>query len=83
MTSAWLDRRVAAILQRRGIGTVTLQQKQDLAALIHLCGAAAGDEYAKRGFRLAASQRCGDHDVRGYLARVNAMKRVFARLAAS
>ncbi len=83
MTSALLDRRVAAILQRRGIGAATLQQKQDLAALIHLCGAAAGDEYAKRGFRLAASQRCGDHDVRGYLAQLNAMKRVFFRLAAS
>ncbi len=83
MTSAFLDRRVAGILQRRGIAAATLQQKQDLAALIHLCGAAAGDEYAKRGFRLAASQRCGDHDVRGYLAQVNAMKRVFARLAAS
>ena len=83
MTSAFLDRRVAGILQRRGIAAATLQQKQDLAALIHLCGAAAGDEYAKRGFRLAARQRCGDHDVRGYLAQLNAMKRVFFRLAAS
>ncbi len=83
MTSAFLDRHVAGILQRRGIAAATLQQKQDLAALIHLCGAAAGEEYAKRGFRLAASQRCGDHDVRGYLAQVNAMKRVFSRLAAS
>ena len=82
MTSAFLDRRVAGIVQRRGTAAATLQQKQDLAALIHLCGAAAGDEYAKRGLRLAAGQRCGDHDVRGYLARVNAMKRVFARLAA-
>jgi hypothetical protein len=56
--------------------------KQDLAAVIHLCGAAVGDAYAKRGFRLSAGQRCGEHDLRGYLAQVNAMKRVFATLAA-
>jgi hypothetical protein len=54
-----------------------LQQKQDLAAVIHLCGAATGAAYAKRNFRLTERQRCGDHDVGAYLARVNAMKRVF------
>jgi hypothetical protein len=27
-------------------------------------------------------QRCGDHDVKSYLAQVNEMKRQFARLAA-
>ncbi len=51
--------------------------------MIHLCGAGAGDAYARRGFRLTAGQRCGDHDVRAYLARVNAMKRVFGRLASA
>ena len=81
LTSAFLDRRVASTLERNRIASATLQQKQDLAAVIHLCGAGAGDAYAKRGFRLTVGQRCGDHDVRGYLARVNAMKRVFARLA--
>jgi len=45
-------------------------------------GAGAGEAYAKRGFRLADGQRCGDHDVRGYLDRLEAMKRTFARLAA-
>jgi hypothetical protein len=81
LTSAFLDRRVASTLERNRIASATLQQKQELAAVIHLCGAGAGDAYARRGFRLTAGQRCGDHDVRGYLARVNAMKRVFARLA--
>jgi len=60
----------------------TLQQKRDLAAVIHLCGAAMGDAYAKRGLWLSAGQRCGEHDLRGYLAQVNAMKRVFSALAA-
>jgi hypothetical protein len=81
LTSAYLDRRVASTLERNRIAGATLPQQQDLAAVIHLCGAGAGDAYARRGFRLTAGQRCGDHDVRGYLARVNAMRRVFARLA--
>jgi hypothetical protein len=80
MTSAFLDRRVMDALQRHRILKATPQQKQDLAAVIHLCGATAGDVYAKRNFRLVVGQRCGDHDVGGYIARVNAMKRFFARL---
>jgi hypothetical protein len=81
LTSAYLDRSVATILERRGIAAATLQHKQELAALIHLCGAGAGDDFARRGFRLPDGQRCGDHEVRMYLARVNAMKGVFDQLA--
>ena len=81
MTSALLDRRVADALERHRISQATRQQKQDLAAVIHLCGSAAGDVYAKRQFHLAAGQRCGDHDVRAYLTQVNAMKGVFSQLA--
>lgn len=66
MTSAFLDRAV----QRRAPGA-TLQHKQDVAALIHLCG---------ENVRVGA-KRCGEHDAQAYVARVNAMKRVFARLA--
>ncbi len=81
LTAALLDRAVANATahQRKA---ATLQQKQDLAAVIHLCGAGAGEAYAERGFRLTPKQQCGDHDVRRYLARVNAMKRQFARLSA-
>ena len=81
MTAALLDHRVATILAARRIDTATLGQKQDLAAVVHLCGAGAGDAYARRGFRLLASQRCGDHDVSRYLASINALKRRFAGLA--
>jgi hypothetical protein len=81
LTSAYLDRRVAAILAGRRLAP-SAAQKQDLAALIHLCGASAGDAYARAGFRLAPGQRCGEHDVRAYLAQVAAMKRQFARLSA-
>jgi hypothetical protein len=83
MTSALLDRRVAETLARHRLGAATLLQKHDLAAVIHLCGAAAGDAFARRGFRVAERQRCGDHDLRTYLAQVNAMKRMFARLSAA
>jgi hypothetical protein len=82
MTSALLDRRVASILEARRITTATILQKQDLAALIHLCGARVGEAYAQRGFRLVAGQRCGDHDVGRYLAQVNTLKRRFRELAA-
>lgn len=78
MTAAYLDTKVAAILERHRIATATLQQKQDLAALIHLCGAGAGSVYAQRRFRLSEGQRCGDHDARGYLSRMRAMKDLFA-----
>jgi hypothetical protein len=81
LTATLLDRGVAATLARHRIASTTPQHKQDLAAVIHLCGAGAGDAFAKRGFRLVPGQRCGDHEVRAYLDRVNAMKRLFARLA--
>ena len=83
MTSALLDRDVARTLERRRIVTATPRQKQDLAALIHLCGVGPGDDFARHGFRLAPGQQCGDHDVAAYLARVSGMKRQFARLAAA
>jgi hypothetical protein len=82
LTSAYLDRRMQTILARRSVARPSMAQQQDLAAVIHLCGAGAGARYASRDFRLLPAQRCGDHDVRRYLSNVNAMKRVFAVLAA-
>jgi len=81
LTSALLDRGVADALARQHVAAATLRQKQDLAAVIHLCGQGAGDAYARRGFRLASRQRCGDHEVGQYLARVNIKIRLFARLS--
>jgi hypothetical protein len=80
LTSAYLDRSVASILERHRIISAPLSRKQMLAALIHLCGAGAGDEVARRGFKLAEGQRCGDHQARAYLQRVEAMQGVFSRL---
>jgi hypothetical protein len=80
LTSAYLDHDVAQVIARYHITKATLQQKQDLATLIHLCGAGAGSAYAARGLHVTAGQRCGDHDPHVYLDRVNAMKRIFQRL---
>jgi len=82
LTAAWLDRRVAEALGSRRIGVVPLKRRQDLAAVIHLCGAGAGRAYVARKFRLTRNQRCGDHDVKDYLARVNELKYEFAKPAA-
>ena len=82
MTSALLDRQVARTLQRRRTAPATVDRQQDLAAVIHLCGPAAGETFAARGFRAEALRRCGDHDVGAYLGRLRAMKRRFALLAA-
>lgn len=81
LTSAYLDRSVATALTRHRVTRATLRQKQDLAAVIHLCGAGAGDRFVRQGFRLGPGQRCGAHPASGYVARVNKMKAVFVRLA--
>lgn len=83
LTSAYLDRSVANILNRLRITNASLQQKQDLVAVIHVCGAGAGEVYARRRFRLTSGQRCGDHPVQPYVERVNLMKRVFQGLERS
>jgi hypothetical protein len=83
LTAAYLDRRVAETLSRYPASKPTLRQRQQLAALIHLCGPGVANAFARRGFAAAAGQRCGAHEVRGYLARVESMQRVFAKLEES
>ncbi len=82
LASVYLDRNVAGVLARAGDVRAKEQQKQDLAAFIHLCGGGPATAYARRKFVMNASERCGDHLVSSYVARVNAMKRQFQRLAA-
>jgi hypothetical protein len=82
MASAYLDVNVTRAMRRHRVASATLAQRQNAAALMHLCGVGAGDGYVARGFRLLEGQRCGDHLASGYIARVNAMKALFARLAA-
>ncbi len=77
LTAAYLDRTVAGILERNHVKAATLERKQELAAVVHLCGVGAGDAYVRRGLRLEVGERCGDHAASDYVARVRAMKRIF------
>jgi hypothetical protein len=82
LTSAYLDAQVRSTLARARVKSVTSRRAERLAAVIHLCGAAAAEVYALRGFRFGAGERCGDEDPRSYVVRVETMREVFARLAA-
>ena len=81
LTAVFLDRKVTAILAHRPKMAASARQKQELAAVIHLCGASSAKAFARRGFHWIAGKRCGDHDVAAYLAQVDAMKREFRRFA--
>ncbi|MCP5320097.1 MAG: transglycosylase SLT domain-containing protein [Pseudomonadales bacterium] len=81
LTSAYLDRTVHGLLARYRLRGVGLEKRQELATLVHLCGAGAGNAFARRGLQLAPGQRCGAHDARAYLNKVARMKTVFRGLA--
>ncbi|MGH8133092.1 MAG: lytic transglycosylase domain-containing protein [Steroidobacteraceae bacterium] len=83
LTAAYLDLEVTRILARHRIAAATSAGMRHLAAAVHLCGAGVGDAYARRGLHFSAGERCGDHDPRAYLARVDALHAVFVRLAAA
>lgn len=80
LTAVYLDRNITAILGNRR--TVSRQQKEELAAIVHLCGTTPAKRFLHRGFHLIPGERCGDHDVAAYLAGINEMKQKFVRLAA-
>ncbi|MGC1520645.1 MAG: hypothetical protein WA803_03805 [Steroidobacteraceae bacterium] len=83
LTAAYLDRSVTGVLDRHHVKFAAQERKDELAAVIHLCGAGAGDAFVRRGLRLAEGERCGDHDARNYVARVAGMERVFRSIESS
>ncbi len=83
LTAAHLDRSVEQAFKRHPVPNATLRDKQELAALVHLCGAGAGRAHARRGLALRPDQRCGTHDVRRYLAKVATQQARFRALAAA
>jgi hypothetical protein len=82
LTAVSLDRSVRAILTHLPNLKPSIQQKQDLAAIIHLCGPSPAKTFAQQGFQLMPGERCGDHDPQAYLTQVNAMSRQFLKLSA-
>jgi hypothetical protein len=82
LVSAYLTANTEDLLERYHRNNATLQQRQQLATVIHLCGAGAAAGYVREGLHTAPGQHCGDQDVAAYLGRVQAMTRLFARLQA-
>ena len=82
MTAAYLHRGVVDTLAAGRAAKATLAQKQQLAAVIHLCGFRRGASFVSRGFRVLPGERCGTHTLREYLAQIQLMQKRFARLLA-
>jgi hypothetical protein len=82
MTAAYLHKSVDNTLASQRIVKAGIAQKQNLAAVIHLCGAERGETFAKRGFQAGAGEQCGAHSLRGYLNKIEMMKQRFVRLKA-
>ncbi len=59
------------------------EHRRRLAAVIHLCGRRRGTSFARRGFRALPGERCSEHGLADYLARVSVHTAEFARLAAA
>jgi len=81
LASVYLDRKVAEIRSAQPALAASPRQIQDLATIVQLCGIVPATSFARRHFRLAPGERCGDELAATYLARVDAMKRRFLKLA--
>jgi len=81
LTAVYLDRKVAEIRAAQPALSASPRQIEDLAAIVQLCGIVPAANFARRHFRLAPGERCGDEAAATYLARVDAMKRQFLKLA--
>ena len=80
LTATYLDRQLTTLLAKRHPASLTEQQKDNLAAVIHLCGPGSAAAYLRRGFHLTAGERCGDQEIAAYVARVSNFERQFRRL---
>jgi len=80
LTAAYLHRSVGDTLARGRAKKASPAQKQQLAAVIHLCGPKRGEIFTARGFRLTPGETCGTHDLRRYLTKVDMMQKRFTRL---
>ncbi len=81
MTAARLHDHVARSLGSPRAWRIGVVPRERLAAVIHLCGPARGAAFVRQGFRVAPGERCGTHDLAGYLARVARFTLAFERLA--
>jgi hypothetical protein len=83
LVSAYLTANTEDLLARHHRSHASVLQRQQLATVIHLCGAGAAAGFARQGLHAEPGQHCGDQDVAAYLARVQGMTRLFTRLEAA
>lgn len=81
MTAAWLTESVERILRDERVKRATPDQRRQLAAVVHLCGRERASAHARRGFRVGRGERCGAHDLAGYLGRVAQLRQAFLKMA--
>jgi hypothetical protein len=81
MTSAFLDASIREIAARQRVRRLAPERVRRLAAVIHLCGRARGEELARRGFWILPGERCGDQDVALYIGRVEVLAHRFERVS--
>lgn len=79
MTSARLHYHINQILSDNGYAGVSLEKKQKLGAVIHLCGLSKGRIFVKNKFNFSAVSPCGGHHPAVYYGRIeivmNSVKR--------
>lgn len=83
MTAAYLDMTSDQILARPGVRPPSRDDRRALVAMVHLCGPERAAAFAARGFRPLRGERCGDQDLRAYLARVRALAAGFQEAVAA
>jgi hypothetical protein len=80
MTSALLHVRVTEALGPARAAALPAARRDALAAVIHLCGGGRAAAFAANGFRARPGDRCGDHELGGYLERVRVLTAQFERM---
>ncbi|MGK0289620.1 MAG: hypothetical protein ACI86H_001066 [bacterium] len=76
VTAARLHYYTNRIIYRKKI-KLTQSKKQQLAAIIHLCGISAGRRFAKNNFQLSKLPRCGSHSTRRYIRKIVKLQKQF------
>jgi hypothetical protein len=70
MTSARLHYYIEDILNDYGYSKTSLRNKQELGAVIHLCGVSKGKEFVRNHFRFDTISPCGSHNPAVYYGRI-------------
>jgi hypothetical protein len=81
MTAAALHVGVLEALGRQRPAGLSVAQRDAVAAAAHLCGRGRAAALVQNAFRPRAGERCGDHELRGYLDRVRVLTAAFERMA--